>query len=712
MSLSGLFNPQDEILQEMFSIIDTSSVETLNSAIVSNQHLINQILVKLLVVHKYTLSNTNVATATNRELLASLTNTDEFLQANKDEDTIIDKDDTSLLSNNVDTGMQQPSSDAVSTTPLFDLISEESIQNIFEFLNEDDIYRIGEECKTLHVVSHLFNKLLQERVNNKQFSDLHLKFDDGYYYCVNEIYQALQRSLGNKGLECDFQMPNGLVVSGVLKTFSYPLDKDMDTLKRLNIVFASINITASSKLAYQNRKCFDLFNNSNNSNNNNNNSDSDITKDMDTMCSVFPLTNLTRTSFIKSNKLRLRRLVYNKDAFSSLDNLYGNNDFKLIDINLYGLYNYFIYDSRTYSLLSEYSIAHLAFYFSKRQWIVGIINIASMQRKPETLHNQIEFTIDITEEIEKFGKSDEFDRESRTKEIELHPQEAKLANVLNNTHHVLSGTTIGNTNLTRDTNDRYYIKIYSQLDNGRIVQPFGTFTNKEEQCKIWLTDFKDEPSFRDDNGSLAQLKKIVKFDFEHMYDNWYLHDEPFVMSLYSNHNQNRGKFKYLLIDCMFWEDWHCGILMYPDSTDYIQDASKLKDYCGLVGVEMFAGINVAYSAHSRRLYRKTHLDSSLVSYFGNKTSKAEQLNILTVMCNNKRYDQGISDAFKKQIQRLNDLKAKMQREEEEKLKEKEKQRELKQQKQQQEQQQKKQGKKSGGGFKKMFGKKKKQSSNN
>ena len=98
------------------------------------------------------------------------------------------------------------------------------------------------------------------------------------------------------------------------------------------------------------------------------------------------------------------------DMIVEKENLFdASGDYKLIDVNLQNMFNYYIYNENHPRLkmfeqydLNMYSIAQMAYYYSKRRWISGIIDNRDFNEELNHYlreYEQIQFIIDITDEV-------------------------------------------------------------------------------------------------------------------------------------------------------------------------------------------------------------------------------------------------------------------------------------------------------------------------
>ena len=641
-SIFGRDSRHERTFEGMFDIIDNSPAETVASCIATNQYALNQLLLKLLVIHKLNASHCAPTLQTkemdSKQLLQSLTSTN-FPENSKWVDNSKQHSE-----------MNSHLSKRMKTIKGFKLISEESILNIFSYLMEDDIIHGGDKMHSLHLVSKEFNRLFNHMFDNvdksEKFKHLQMKFDCGYFYTISEIYQAVQKShMHNSSFKCDFLLPNGKVVNGTLNEYPYPLS---------NATSNTTNDIASKYIRFLENKGIGADNGNEHSvaitsrtlyqiNGNNKN---DVI--MNTEKFMSNLTNNTLTTFAKYGTLSRRGLVYNKSSFNFnvlKYNTFGNQRYKLVDINLHGLNNCYIFNTNINFELSVYPIGYIARKFSQRQWIVGIIDISSPKCY---LNNEICFTIDITDEIKKVNTMD------NTKNLHQYLQDLKIP-VYND---------IPDVDVQTCRYKRYYMECYCQLDNQRIIEPFGTFTNKKEQCKIWQTKYRDDISFA--SGDILKLKPICRFNLDKMYSKFYFKNKISSLGLDENNNNNNNnngnnsnEFNYALIDCQYDGYWRSGILMKQDidtknieSNDYLSH-KQLSNYVGQVTVEMFHGMKYFLEKNNPgSVYSMVHLDDSIVAPFGTFITKEEQLNILIFMCDKRELFPNIGDGFRSQIDKI------------------------------------------------------------
>ena len=209
------------------------------------------------------------------------------------------------------------------------------------------------------------------------------------------------------------------------------------------------------------------------------------------------------------------------DLISCKDKLFGNvnGDFKLIDVNLQNMFNYYIYNRENLKLFDEYdlnlySIAQMAYYYSKRCWVIGIIdnrkNHGQRSRLDYYLRDfgQVEFLVDISDEIEAVLK-DKFELFKKNESVNKRIRMKKY-------------------NVFKDDDGRYFIRCYApsgQLfrnmdknddenddnddDQGnvcRIIAPFGEKTIETEQRNVFQTEYG---KYFDTTPYFAKLRYIT-----------------------------------------------------------------------------------------------------------------------------------------------------------------------------------------------------------
>ena len=698
VKMSGDFlffaKPDDtEKLTRIFDIISNSSSERINQAISKNQETINELLLKLLVSYKYkSIDKGNTLSSSNedfnpRNTLETLTNT-KFPE----------------ISNNLHVATLS------AEKSYFDLISNDSCQHIISFLSESDIY--VNHRYPLHCVSKQFNKLMQETESRRA-----KYFDEDYYYTISDLYKSFKKHEINRKsttdeFKCAMTLPNGLIENGLLKEFSYPLDSqkeinyactgsrdfntginDSSNDKRLKFTTTTkrgeelheFSFGSNNLLFYQNVRLLDVFSSKdwNGNININSNNINDFKK------KEFEIDKQTRTMFTKYNKLQKRIMIHNKNMYQHslesksnsksnlnsnksilcLNSLYGNNIMKLVDVNLRALINYYIYEKTYYNILGGLSIAEMAYYFSKRKWIVGIVycnvvpNLSYIYTDNIYENNftksgmqQLKIEIDISPEILQISKHLE-NTDSNSNSDQIQELDTMIQNV--NHDHTNVSTSI------TSVGDRYTLSFYCFADNTRIMNKFGTNTTKVEQSQLWnSTTFGMHSSFDNPNYQcFYPFKPIKKFKQIVMYSKWIGKGNYDI-------SQALKTLGYLFVDCRFFNGgaWSCGILMKKSDIDRdvkVQDENlhyynfsnydkvriindeEMKEYVYFTGgagreetekekeeeddddeITNHIGL-VGVINYDENKMIDLHLDSKKrIDYFGQHTSKEQQLNIL------------------------------------------------------------------------------------
>ena len=365
------------------------------------------------------------------------------------------------------------------------------------------------------------------------------------------------------------------------------------------------------------------------------------------------------------------------------DSFYGNDTIKLVDVNLYALTNYYIYNTSNLKIVGGLSIAQMAYYFTKRKWAVGIVNC---KQSPNDLyiyreglgnfnHNkelqqrglrQIVIDIDITPEISKILK------EFKNGKIQLNSEEkaeensenSNLINIIGEQMEEL-GTMIGlgkhEANvLTFRTRfgDQHSLSLKCFGDNTRILNKFGTNTTKLEQSQLWNTRFGTDGKYDHDGISayFYAFKPTTEFSQINMYSKW--------IGKYNNDiSEALSTLGYIFVDCRFIDGgaWSCGILMKKklklngdhlsienyDKVRVVNDdeeilikeyeyfgkeKDEIKNHIGLVSV---IDIDSNNNNNNKNKMIDLHLDlKERIDYFGRYTNEEKQMSILNQILNN------------------------------------------------------------------------------
>ena len=417
-------------------------------------------------------------------------------------------------------------------------------------------------------------------------------------------------------------------------------------------------------------------------------------RSFDTKANNCYLTEETVTNFHNFESLKLRSIKYKKYKFGDLNTLYGTAQHKLVDINLQGLCNYYIFSRQTYDMLCPLSFAQMAHFITKRTWTVGFIPFED-QTKP---HVQISFVIDITPEITGLIKlankksisskpspvSNSNPSHNETPEDEKIDIDSKLAQIDGYGEIKLNISDINSaeSNVFVDEG-RYYVALYTQPDDEGIIDLFGTYTDKQEQSKIWKTSYASSLRYADYQQFNA-VKKVEVFRFDKMYDKCFVSCDSVDSKKYGFYKISDERFEekqlrlrkenirmdtlgYLLIDYKpngaqnhdqsqnRETVWTCGVLMYNDSTEkYIHHSDEMIGYIGLVKVKYYPNINnAAYFNQIESGESVIHLDVALergnIAYFGSRTSVNQQKNMIRLLIHNFS---GLNQVVVEQLQKL------------------------------------------------------------
>ena len=607
---------KQNVLPQLLNLVDTCTDKCLKTIINTNSRQINQLLIKMLLKSQFT-SHGNDYNINSKpsKIFESITKT-KYQQSKK----LTRKKKRQLQSRNKHKEKKLTIQD----------IPDDCVQLALSYLSPNDIHFVfsfnpSYYWSTMHCTCKWFNMLMKRNYNHRAvcYSSLPILISmetienidyHNLYTFNNDKFITLGQLFGTTGIQMeniDFQFPDGFIAAVRVNNFQWPL---LDKPANINVDIEywcvnqqinKITLPSNSRIFYQNT----LFG-----------------KNIWHM----PLNKETLTNFCSSTETSQRLIKYKKHKFGNLNQLYGNDWIKLVDINLQGLYNHFIFDKKNWNLLCPFSIGQIAYFITKRHWTVGIIEL-SEQRTPK---RHIAFKIDITAEI----------------------------NALKHLKHVFNdpdGEILKQSNVLRHTN-RYYVTFYTQSDNEGIIDLFGNHTNKQQQSTIWQTYYSQFIEFR--HYAFIDLRPIVYFQFEKMYDYWFFRD----ISKTSNHNkhynnynhirshsvtskryQNKRKFNfiskirldkigYLLVDYIKDGKWTCGILMYNSSQKYIRYQHELEGHIGYVVCQFYQDLNQNSDLKHLGIGQEiVHLDQmDIIGYFGSHTTSTQQKNMLLMMIQN------------------------------------------------------------------------------
>ena len=347
---------------------------------------------------------------------------------------------------------------------------------------------------------------------------------------------------------------------------------------------------------------------------------------------------------------------YLKSLFSKYNHIHGKENY-LVDVNLLQLFNYHICNSSTLGVceyekyeFGKYSIAEMALLFSKRQWAVGDIDIYGIEEYTKT--GQIGFHIDITDELQAFFKANGADDNELTNfERWMHFDGGKYNLSIDGGRYCFDGFINGSqlSHFANNNLDNYNRNSNSNYTGNFVLQPFGRYTNKQEQLTIVsrIKQFKQHEYFQN-------IMPIVEFEFDEMNKYWFKHD---TIDLKFGQNIKR-----LIVDTKYENKWCCAFLCHPNSNininnnnqeyndindnelHYYQSIEEMKQMTnGFVGATL---LQVCYNEDNnhgddnlKTCLRKTHLDQTrlnmdvVLAYFGQYSNQETQLKILEVSRN-------------------------------------------------------------------------------
>ena len=575
------------------------------------------------------------------------------------------------------TGIYFPNDINGNRVSFYDSISNESWFIVFSFLSPTDFY---EKLQSLHCVSKLFNKLIIDYFTRES----ELKGRKGYY-TAGELSSKIDY-YQNQPLECMFQLPNGLQQAVIVKKFPKICDiNDNDKNKNnhdehydqrveFEIVKSDTGNSKRNQLVSIPldddgiRIIFDASDYSGTINNGQEQKQETESKTSETKppliansnSNLDPDDNVT----IKSQKKLIINEMMDKltlfhvnpishtieNVIDKKDRLFGNNNgnYKLIDVNLENMFNYYICDHSinynnkrlaTFDLfdLNLYSIAQMGYYCSKRSWVVGVIdNTTDNERELNYYLNergQIQFIIDIRDELEGVLK-DKFAFFENDSAVRRKLDRYNLSKCENNRYYVKCYAPIQelfgeydhdiNNNNNNDNNDRSI---------SRIIAPFGTKTTDKEKMKV--LDTKYGKYFRLDTY-FCQLISI-KNNWDKMYDFWYNSE---LINL-------NDKIVKLIVDYKYKNKWQCAFILdnanvhkskssdlyYYRNVDEMLKMMKKND--NVVKLQAYFGKQVGTVVYQRKaivIYDLNQFDPNNFTYFGRYTSKKQQLKMLEIAC--------------------------------------------------------------------------------
>ena len=291
----------------------------------------------------------------------------------------------------------------------YDSISNDSWFNIFSFLATPDFYFYHKNDKhqtSLHCVSKWFNTLIIGF-----FAQTNKLIGRQRLLTVREVSTTLTCDKDHE-LQCMLQFPNGLnhavtvrkfpEISGYVADGKYTIS-NIDTPVEFNITQSNKLISIpfdknSIKIVFDESdfrdKDLELITLKNSK------SQPDVTQSRSRLRSLGSLgvlgalgSGVKKVGMDKmENRLTLFQLnleslghgteigdIDDDDLASYKAKLFGSGEVKVIDVNLQNMFNYYIYNEDNLKLFDEhdldmYSIAQMAYYYSKRCWVTGIID--------------------------------------------------------------------------------------------------------------------------------------------------------------------------------------------------------------------------------------------------------------------------------------------------------------------------------------------------
>ena len=610
------FDPKsahNEQLQQMLAVARVQDERITNTILSANQSSINQILVQLFLSSQFN-------SPQNKEIIESEPNPRRLAQQLA--------------------GVRFPTDINGNHVSLCESISNESWLSIFSFLAISDFYQ--DHNQSLHCVSKFFNKVIID-----YFARVGELIGRKGYYTARDISTRIATAKTHE-VECMFQFPNGLKQSVIVKKFpEISNSSSSSSLKNKQVEFEIVkpyhNNIDSVKMYCNDKEIKLLF-------------DASDYRDREktakkSSASQPQLSNSNENKeIVKPKKLKFREMGDKltlfqtnliaptpKNVILEKESLFGSvsGDYKLIDVNLQNMFNYYIYNSNHRRLklfdvcdINRYSIAQMAYYGSKRRWVVGIID--NRQRNKELDYylrefGRIQFIIDITDEFEGVFK-DEF---------------PVFENFYFGRRNVEQSY-----NLSRGKNGRYYCKCYGLMkelfsndndsddnDSGgsyRIISPFGEKTTGKEQMKVLETEYEQE--FRSTNYFLNLTN--IKNNWDKMYSFWCKSD---LINL-------NGRIPKLIVDYKYNNKWQCALILdknekeselyYYSSVDEM--LKMMKNNNNIIKLQVYFSQQVGAVVYQRKeivtFDLNNDFDAKRFTHFGIHTSEKQQLKMLRIAC--------------------------------------------------------------------------------
>ena len=525
-------------------------------------------------------------------------------------------------------------------------ISDDSLKNVLIFVNPCDIYFIDyvyweltTTFKTTYTVSKRFNILLKQIHDNKNIlhtivprryhrypiglhmhlsQKIYYNYGHGLFFTLDTLYKLKQNEDNPYEDTClEFQSPDGQIRTMKLNSFPWPLAQNAKNAHIVefqeptyNYVYSDRNdmfdtrIESDNQIFYQNvnfrKKIF---------------CKQDLTKQT--------LTNFTpRNCFlsrdIKYNQSKVNSLV--KDGGTDSD---GYTDRTLIDINLQGLYNHYIFNKQTWKLYCGLSIAQIAIFLTKRKWVVAVAEDCDFVED-----SQIQFAIDITDEVNAVKATSS---NKKIRKLTIKNNNKADASSMDVIESEVNDTTLKRSNVVRVTHDnnesRYYSTFYGMVDDSCIIDLFGKRTRNKQHRSIYKRYY---PKY----GRLDMFYKykgVEKFDIDKMYHHSILAEKNKRIAM------EMKDIGYVLIDFIIssWDNtWTCGILMKYDKEEktYVRHLNELKNHVGLLKLKTFTNIQDSYDSDQTSRISVVHLDNDKdVDYFGKRSPVQEQRNLIKMI---------------------------------------------------------------------------------
>ena len=203
-------------------------------------------------------------------------------------------------------------------------------------------------------------------------------------------------------------------------------------------------------------------------------------------------------------------------------------------------------------------------------------------------------------------------------------------------------------------------------------------TNKEEQSKIWQTQWATVDSFHS-HWEFRALKKITQFNFETMYDFWFMNKNDSTSANDNNivdaRNYQLHSLGYLLVDVLprDHEDqrsnpsWVCGLLAHDHynyitrrdentQRDYVRHKDEMLGYIRINWVEFYDSNDIAQrdelNMQDLESTMLVHLDIDFgqnIDYFGSQTTIKQQKDFLHMII---KYFGGVNKSLALKLEKI------------------------------------------------------------